>query len=238
MSTKYIDIIVNSRFRNKELYIDQSMYNMDMDLSNYNMDIVDSVQVINPTIPLSRPLINNTCNQIGIIDFLQNHIIVYIPNGDYKKDPVVLCDIINSEMVRIVDQEFSMEYNENTCKYSIMSNKDFSVLWGEHSQLSHMLGFEQETHDASIDFDCGRFKIAARYIHDLDTYSCIQLVIPQISNLQICVVTKGSVICPEIPIKKELNSITCCFVDENNVSYDFQNHDHIFMLRFKLSSHI
>lgn len=231
----YIDIIVNSRFRNKEVNPHPNEYKIE---SSLDMEVVESVQVINPSIPLTRPLINNTCNQMGVLDFLQNHLVINIPVGNYKKDPVVVCNAINTEMAQMTDQEIIMEYDENTCKYSITSNKDFSILWGEHNELARMLGFEQKTHNANIDFGCGRFKIVSKFIHNLVTSSCIQLVLPQISIFPMCVVSEGSTICPEMPIENSFDQLTCCFIDENNVSYDFQNHDHVFMLRFKLSSHV
>lgn len=234
----HIDILVDSRCRNKEVDASPGEYCIGSKM-NLDFEFVESVQIVNPSIPFSRPLINNLCNQMHVIDFFGKDHSIYIPNGDYKKDPIVLCEAINSELIKIKEQDIKAEYNGNTCKYRITSNKDFGVVWEDHPKLARMLGFENTTYISNLDFLCGRFVITTQFIHNLDGDSCIKLIISELSAYPLCVATRNSVICPEIPIGSLVDKqLKCCFLDEDDCLYDFQNYNNNFMIRLKLSSHM
>jgi hypothetical protein len=234
----HIDIIVDSRGRGIDMHATPSEYFVGSKMS-MDFQSVESVQVLNPAIPMSRPLINNLCDKIDIVDFIGDHITIYIPHGNYKHDPNILCQAINSELLKIKDQELKTEYNENTCRFSMSSNKHFSVLWDGQKKLARMLGFRNTRCDSVIDFVCGRFTILSKFVQNLDEDSCVQMVIPEISRFPLCVVTKKSIICPEVPVDSIFDKqLKCSFLDEDNFIYDFQNHNHFFMLRLKLSSHV
>lgn len=231
----YIDIIVDSRVRDKSLYERPNEYTIK---SQWNKENIQSVQVLNPDIPTKRPLINNISNTLIIIDFISNSHTIRIPNGDYQYNPRLLCEAINSQIKLAMEQDICAEFDENTDKFSITSNKDFAIIWDECEKLAKIMGFNPTVSSSEMNYLLGRSVVLPTYVYNFNNDAYVQLVIPQISSYPLCVITKGSAMCPKIPVNNYIDELTCCFMDENNVVYDFQNHDHIFLLRLEFSSPI
>jgi hypothetical protein len=228
----YFDILIDSRTRNTDTHPSPNNYTLSFII---NSNTVSKVKIVDPDIPLTRTLINEKCNTFYVTDFMLNEYQLYIPNGNYKEDPQLLCNEIQKSLSRnITHQVIELVFNVNTDKYTFYSNKEFNINWNMSPSLAKILGFNNISRDSLVDYNNGKFIMDSDYIYNFNN-TCVHMVIPQFSDNPLCIKTKNKNICAEIPIVNiDYEEINILFLDENNELYNFENHDHVFVLRLTM----
>jgi hypothetical protein len=242
---EFNDIIIDSRRRDKYTFPSPNSYSLPLSLANkYNEKIV-AVQVVQLDVPFTRPLIHPYNNFLLIEDFLQNVVKIKFPCGNYNnRCPSTMAQIMTNAMDPIMkNQKIHVMYDQMSGKFTFTSNKDFAIHWDEGCQkLAKMMGFMDMKMDAEMDFSCGNFVINAPFCYNFNN-EIIKLGISQLSTESnpfgiVGIVTSTSqCILPYVSGHHNLSydnlqEISISFYDDDDILYDFENNEHVIVLRF------
>jgi hypothetical protein len=234
---KTINIVIDSRLRDKTIYENPNKYSIDLytDLNN-----VTSARMIYIDVPFSAYMINTNCDSFYI-----NDVLIALDHGNYTESEFV--DMIQTKLNAAVGiPSITLSYSSIQDKFAFEGSTSFTVRFANH--LMEIMGFKTNMNNSVSNKVVAPFRknfagdnYIILHIEQFDVLKNAENIlngafalVPKTMTLMSYVSTNFQCIKTFNPPIARLARLSVSLFDKYGNPYDFQNQDHRFEIIFNV----